>query len=73
MILRYTRPEMGIVWEEESKFSKMLEVEITIAKVQAKLGIIPKKPSHKYKKKQNFQLKKFLKLKREQNMMSLHL
>jgi adenylosuccinate lyase len=42
VIERYTRPEMGVVWDQENKFSKMLEVEIAVAKVQASLHLIPR-------------------------------
>ena len=43
MIERYTRPEMGAVWTVENRFLKMLEVEVAVAKEQAKLGLIPNK------------------------------
>lgn len=42
MIDRYTRPEMGMIWELDQRFGKMLEVEIALAEVQAQLGIIPR-------------------------------
>lgn len=42
MIERYTRPEMGQLWELENRFAKMLEVEIAVAEAQAELGIVPK-------------------------------
>lgn len=43
MIERYTRPEMGVVWSEQNKFAKMLDVEVALAQVQAEKGMIPKK------------------------------
>ncbi|HEY9869042.1 MAG TPA: adenylosuccinate lyase, partial [Candidatus Obscuribacterales bacterium] len=41
MIDRYTRPEMGRIWSEESKFQTWLEVELAVCEAQAQLGIIP--------------------------------
>ncbi len=45
MIPRYTNPEIGKIWREESKFDYWLKVEKAVAVAQAKLGIIPKKAS----------------------------
>jgi len=41
LIDRYTRPEMGQVWSEESKFQTWLEVELAVCEAQAQLGVIP--------------------------------
>src|SRR6266576_4322821 len=41
MIDRYTLPEMGAVWSEETKFQKWLDVEIAVCEVHAEMGIIP--------------------------------
>ncbi len=41
MIDRYTLPEMGALWSEETKFQKWLEVEIAICEVHAEMGTIP--------------------------------
>ncbi len=41
MIERYTRSEMGEIWTLENRFNHMLEVEKAVARVQAKLKIIP--------------------------------
>jgi len=38
MIERYTLPEMGALWTEQSKFQKWLEVEIAVCEVHAELG-----------------------------------
>ena len=45
MIPRYTNPEMGKIWKEQSKFDYWLKVEKAVSKAQAELGIIPKKAS----------------------------
>ncbi|MDQ5844667.1 MAG: adenylosuccinate lyase [Acidobacteriota bacterium] len=42
MIERYTLPEMGALWSEQSKFQKWLEVEIAVCEVHAEMGTIPK-------------------------------
>lgn len=43
MIERYCLPKMLKIWSEETKFEKMLQVEILAAEAWAKLGKIPKK------------------------------
>jgi adenylosuccinate lyase len=45
MIPRYTNPEMGKIWKEQSKFDYWLKVEKAVSKAQAELGIIPKRAS----------------------------
>lgn len=45
MVPRYTNPEMGKIWKEESKFDYWLRVEKAVSKTQAELGIIPQKAS----------------------------
>src|SRR5437763_10237142 len=42
MIDRYTLPEMGALWSEETKFRKWLGVEIAVCEVHAEMGIIPR-------------------------------
>jgi adenylosuccinate lyase len=41
MIHRYTLPEMGALWSEETKFQKWLDVEIAVCEVHAEMGTIP--------------------------------
>jgi adenylosuccinate lyase len=41
MIDRYTRPEMGMIWTQESKYRKWLEVEVAVCEAQAERGVIP--------------------------------
>ncbi|MCX6137052.1 MAG: adenylosuccinate lyase [Ignavibacteriales bacterium] len=41
MIVRYTRPVMGKIWEEKNKFSLWLEIEILACEAQAAQGVIP--------------------------------
>ena len=42
MISRYTRPEMGIIWSEENKFRKWLDVELAATETLAEAGIVPR-------------------------------
>src|SRR3989454_45096 len=41
MIPRYTLPEMGALWSEQTKFQKWLDVEIAVCEVHAEMGTIP--------------------------------
>jgi adenylosuccinate lyase len=56
MIARYSRKEMTKIWSTENKFSKMLEVEIAVAKVQAKYKIIPEKAARDISAKAKFKV-----------------
>lgn len=56
MISRYTRPEMGRIWESHMRFEKMMEVEIAVAQAQAKLKIIPVKAAQEIKRKAKFEV-----------------
>lgn len=54
MIDRYTRPEMGAIWSDHSKFDTWLEVEIAVCEAQAELGKIPKEAVEDIKAKAKF-------------------
>ena len=41
MIGRYTRPEMGALWDEAAQYATWLEVELAAAEAMAELGQIP--------------------------------
>ena len=58
MIDRYTRQEMGRIWDEENRFSLMKKVEIAVALEQAKLKIIPRAAALAIEKKSRFQIQK---------------
>jgi len=58
MIPRYTNPEMGKIWKEQSKFDYWLRVEKAVSKAQAELGIIPKKASRDITLLAQFDIKK---------------
>ena len=42
MIPRYTRPEMAVIWEPQTRFRIWFEIEAHAADAQAELGVIPK-------------------------------
>ncbi|MBU2063284.1 MAG: adenylosuccinate lyase [Candidatus Omnitrophica bacterium] len=58
MIKRYTRKDMGRVWEEHTRWQKMLDVEIAVCSAWAKLGKIPKASLERIKKKAKFNLRR---------------
>ncbi len=41
MIDRYTRPEMGQIWDPAAQYASWLEVELAAAEAMAELGTIP--------------------------------
>ena len=56
MIERYTRDEMGRIWNEQNRFSLMKKVEVAVAIEQAKLKIIPRVAALAIEKKSKFQV-----------------
>src|SRR3989338_8669197 len=58
MIERYTRPEMGQVWSEETKLKKWLLVELAALDALAHYHYIPKAISKKIRKKAKFDIKR---------------
>jgi adenylosuccinate lyase len=62
MIERYTRPEMGRIWEDENKYNIWLEIEILACEAQANLGIIPKEAAKEIRTKAKVDVKKILEI-----------
>lgn len=58
MIPRYTRPEMGKLWDIENKYQKWLDIEIAVCEVWAELGEIPVDTLKVIKKKARFDVQK---------------
>ncbi len=54
MIQRYTRPEMGRLWEPENRFQKWLDVEIAACEAWAEMGEIPEDALKTIKEKAKF-------------------
>ncbi len=65
MIDRYTRPEMGQLWDHDHKFGKMLEVEFAVALAQADMGIIPRAAARQIVKSGRFSVKRILEIEKE--------
>jgi adenylosuccinate lyase len=54
MIERYTLPEMGSLWSEESKFQTWLDVEIAVCDIHAEMGTIPEQAARDIKERASF-------------------
>ena len=62
MISRYTRPQMGRIWETENRFAKWLDVEIAACEAMAEEGLIPKQTVKNIKKKARFDADRILEI-----------
>src|ERR1700682_4034232 len=58
MIDRYTLPEMGALWSEETRFQKWLEVEIAVCEVHAEMGTIPRDALEQIKSRAKFSVER---------------
>ncbi len=65
MITRYTRPEMGRIWEAENLYAKWLEVEIAACEAMAEEGIVPREAVENIKKKARFSVERILEIEEE--------
>jgi len=65
MIARYTRPEMGSIWTDESRFKIWLEIELLATEQQEKLGIVPKGLAESIRKKAKFDTQRVLEIEEE--------
>jgi len=54
MIKRYTLPQMGAVWSEESKLNNWLKIEVAACEAWAQLGKIPAESVETIKSRANF-------------------
>lgn len=62
MISRYSRPEMVKIWNDETKFSAFLKIEILNAEALNNLGIVQDEELNKIKEKANFSVKRIKEL-----------
>ncbi len=67
MIPRYTLPEMGAIWSEESKFRRWLEVELAVCKAMAEMKMIPAKSLQTILKKADFDINRINEIEAETN------
>ncbi len=65
MIARYTRPEMGKIWEDNNKFSIWLEIELLACEAQADLGVIPAGSVRVMREKAKFDVARIDEIERE--------
>jgi adenylosuccinate lyase len=54
MIERYTLPEMGALWSDETKFQKWLDIELAVCEVHADMGTIPREALEHIKTRAKF-------------------
>ncbi|MFN5519537.1 MAG: adenylosuccinate lyase [Ignavibacteria bacterium] len=62
MIQRYTRPEMGSIWEDQNKYAIWLEIEILACEAQSELGLIPKEDVKTIREKARFDVDAILEI-----------
>lgn len=62
MIPRYTRPEMGAIWDDENKYRIWLEIETLASEAQAALGVIPAEAAVTIREKGNFDVARVLEI-----------
>lgn len=67
MIERYTLPEMGALWSEESKFQKWLEVELAVCEVHAEMGTIPREALEQIKSRAKFSVERISEIEKTTN------
>ena len=67
MIPRYTLPEMGELWSEQSKFKHWLEVELAVCKAMAEMRLIPQKAFRNIQKKAAFDIERINQIESETN------
>ncbi len=65
MIARYTRPEMGNIWEDQNRFAIWLEIELLACEAQAELGVIPKEAVKFIREKASFNVARIDEIERE--------
>ncbi len=65
MIERYTRPEMGRIWEPENIFSKWLDVEIAACEAMAHEGLIPEAAVENIRQKAGFSVERIQEIEEE--------
>src|SRR5438477_12388116 len=67
MIGRYTLPEMGALWSEETKFQKWLEVELAVCEVHAEMGTIPREALEQIKSRAKFSVERINEIEKTTN------
>ena len=65
MIDRYTRPEMGSIWDEKNRFDAWLEVEILACEAWAELGVIPREDVRRIRENARFDVDRIKEIEEE--------
>ena len=65
MIPRYTRPEMGRIWSDESRFRTWLAVEVAATETLAAAGMVPKQAAKAIRERADFNLERILEIEAE--------
>ena len=65
MISRYTRPDMGRIWEPENLYAKWLEVEIAACEAMEQEGLVPERALKNIKEKAGFSVGRILEIEAE--------
>ncbi|MGO0123328.1 adenylosuccinate lyase [Desulfothermobacter acidiphilus] len=65
MISRYTLPEMKVLWSEENKFGKWLEVELAVCEAWSELGVIPREDLEEIKERARFDVERIRAIEKE--------
>ncbi len=56
MIKRYTRPEMGAIWEDQNRYQKWLDVELAVCQAWHEVGEIPADALKRIQEKASFSI-----------------
>src|SRR4051794_38801497 len=65
MITRYTRPEMGSIWEDQNKYQRWLDVELAVTETLAEDGVIPKDAAREIRTKAGFSVDRITEIENE--------
>ena len=65
MIARYTRPEMGRIWSEESKYRRWLDVELAASEALADIGEVPREAAEALRQHADFDVQRIQEIERE--------
>ena len=65
MVPRYTKPEMAVIWTDENRFRKWLDVEIYACEGWNKLGKIPDDSLKVIQEKSDFNVERILEIEEE--------
>ncbi len=65
MIPRYTRPDMGRIWNDENRFRTWLAVEVATTETLARAGIVPKDAARAIRERADFSLERIFEIEAE--------